>query len=192
MLIVPAIDIIDGSLVRLTKGDYATKKDYGLNIVDVAKMFEDTGITHLHMVDLDGAKKRETVHYSILEAVASKTSLHIDFSGGIKNDTIAKRVMDSGAKEIVLGSIAVKSPESTLKIAESVGIENVIIGADVKGENVCFHGWEEASSHKVTTFISEYKTHGFSKFMCTDISKDGMLLGANTGLYSELVKKNQE
>lgn len=185
--IIPAIDIIDGKCVRLNQGDYDQKKVYNENPLEVAKMFEDAGITRLHLVDLDGAKASHIVNYKILETIASKTNLVIDFGGGLKTDEDLKIAFESGAQMITGGSIAVKNQEVFLSWIEKFGAEKIILGADAKDRKVAVTGWTEVAEDDVTDFISFYNQKKVEKVICTDIACDGMLAGPSIELYKEIM-----
>jgi phosphoribosylformimino-5-aminoimidazole carboxamide ribotide isomerase len=188
MRIIPAIDIINGQCVRLTKGDYSTKKVYNENPLEVAKMFEGIGIEHLHVVDLDGAKAQHIINHKILETIATKTRLKVDFGGGLKSDEDLKIAFDSGANQITGGSIAVKNPEQFLKWLETYGTRKIILGADCLDQKIAIQGWQEESDKEVLSFIKDYVTKGISYVICTDISKDGMLQGPSFDLYETILK----
>jgi phosphoribosylformimino-5-aminoimidazole carboxamide ribotide isomerase len=177
MRIIPAIDIINGQCVRLTKGDYSTKKVYNENPLEVAKMFEDIGIKHLHVVDLDGAKAQHIINHQILETIATKTSLKVDFGGGLK----------SGANQITGGSIAVKNPSQFLNWLETYGSDKIILGADCLDQKIAIQGWQEESDKEVIEFIKDYVKKGISYVICTDIAKDGMLQGPSFDLYKTII-----
>ncbi len=187
MRIIPAIDIIDGKCVRLSKGDYNTKKVYNENPLEVAKAFEAHGIENLHLVDLDGAKSSHIVNYKILEQIATKTNLSIDFGGGLKTDEDLYIAFESGAKQITGGSIAVKNPEVFQSWIHKYGAAKIILGADADKEKIAINGWQEASDHELIPFIQEYKTKGIAYVICTDISKDGMLQGPAFDLYKRIL-----
>lgn len=187
MRIIPAIDIIDGKCVRLSKGDYATKKIYNEHPLEVAKAFEGVGIQYLHLVDLDGAKSQHIVNYKVLEDIASKTSLQIDFGGGLKSDKDLHIAFESGAKQITGGSIAVKDPEMFKGWLKTYGADKIILGADAQDEKVAISGWMEASQEALIPFIAAYKKEGVSYVICTDISKDGMLEGPSFDLYKRIL-----
>ena len=189
MIIIPAIDIIGGSCVRLSQGDYSSKKVYNTNPVEVAKMFEDWGITRLHLVDLDGAKSGRIVNYKVLEAIKKSTSLSIDFGGGIKSDEDIQLAFNSGAEMITGGSIAVNNPEKFLSWLSEYGNDRIILGADHKDEKIAVSGWLETSDNDLKAFIENYLKRGVRKVICTDISKDGMLEGPSINLYSKLIEK---
>jgi len=185
--IIPAIDIINGKCVRLTKGDYSTQKTYHEDPLEVAKSFEDHGIEHLHLVDLDGAKSSHIVNYKVLESLASKTSLQIDFGGGLKSDEDLKIAFNSGAKQITGGSIAVKNPALFENWITAYGAEKIILGADTKNERIAISGWQEESDIKLIPFINTYLKKGIVYTICTDISKDGMLKGPSFNLYEKII-----
>lgn len=188
MIIVPAIDLINGQCVRLTKGDYDTTKVYNTNPLEVAQEFEAAGLTHLHLVDLDGAKKREVVNWNILETIAKNTSLKIDFSGGLSDADQVKKAFDLGAYKVTIGSIAVKRPDTFKQWIVDNGADKMILGADVIGRNIAIHGWESTSDVSILDFIHGYHLCGIRNVMCTDVSKDGMLQGPATDLYKEILQ----
>ncbi len=192
MLIIPAIDIIDGKCVRLTQGDYNQKKVYNEHPLEVAKAFEDAGITHLHLVDLDGARASQIVNYKVLEKIASKTSLTIDFGGGLKSDKDVYIAFESGANQITGGTIAVKGAEIFTNWIKKYGGEKIILGADVKDRKIAVHGWKETSKLDLFDFVADYQKKGIQSIICTDIAKDGMLEGAATDLYKELIDRFSE
>ncbi|PWN59625.1 1-(5-phosphoribosyl)-5-[(5-phosphoribosylamino)methylideneamino]imidazole-4-carboxamide isomerase [Chryseobacterium oncorhynchi] len=189
MKIIPAIDIIDGKCVRLSKGDYSTKKIYNENPVEVAREFEDFGIKYLHLVDLDGAKSKHIVNQNVLEDIARSTSLHIDFGGGLKTEQDIEIAFNSGAKQITLGSIAVQDPEFCYRAIKKYGPEKIILGADCDNRKIKTSGWQEESNEDIIDFILQYQEKGIQSTICTDISKDGMLEGPSTGLYIEILYK---
>ncbi len=189
MRIIPAIDIIEGKCVRLTKGDYSTTKMYNENPLEVAKQFEDAGIEYLHMVDLEGAKADHVVNYKVLEKVATKTNLKIDFGGGLKSDDDVFIAFNSGAKQITGGSIAVKNTDTFLRWINKYGTQKIILGADCKNEKIAISGWLEESSLEVVPFIQEYQKNGIQYVVCTDISKDGMLQGPSVDLYKKIINQ---
>lgn len=189
MRFIPAIDIIEGKCVRLTQGDYSQKKIYNENPLEVAKSFEDAGLQYLHLVDLDGAKQKKVVNYAVLEQIASKTSLQIDFGGGVQTDEDIKKVFEAGAKQITGGSIAVKNPELFESWIERYGSERIILGADVKNEKIAVGGWEETSAIHIFDFLEKYLAKGIKYVICTDISKDGLLQGTSLELYQKILKK---
>ncbi|MTH16709.1 1-(5-phosphoribosyl)-5-[(5-phosphoribosylamino)methylideneamino]imidazole-4-carboxamide isomerase [Flavobacterium sp. LC2016-01] len=187
MRIIPAIDIIDGKCVRLSKGDYDTKIIYNENPLEVAKTFEAHGIEYLHLVDLDGAKSSKIVNYKILEQIASQTSLKIDFGGGLKSDDDLRIAFESGANQITGGSIAVKNRAIFEKWISEYGSEKIILGADAKDEKIAVSGWLEESNEDLIPFIKDYMNKGIEYVICTDIAKDGMLEGPSFDLYSKIL-----
>ncbi|MCG9971719.1 1-(5-phosphoribosyl)-5-[(5-phosphoribosylamino)methylideneamino]imidazole-4-carboxamide isomerase [Christiangramia crocea] len=189
MRIIPAIDIIEGKCVRLSKGDYNTKKIYNENPLEVAKSFQDHGIEYLHLVDLDGAKSSHIVNYRILEQIASKTSLKVDFGGGLKSDKDLKVAFESGANQITGGSIAVKDPELFQSWLQKYGNDKIILGADAKDRKIAVSGWLENSEEQIIPFIQEFEKSGVRYVICTDISKDGMLEGPSFALYEEILSE---
>ena len=188
MRIIPAIDIIDGKCVRLSKGDYDTKKIYNEHPLEVAKEFEASGIKYLHLVDLDGAKSKHIVNHKVLEKIASQTSLHIDFGGGLKTDDDLRIAFESGATQITGGSIAVKNTETFTRWIETYGSNKIILGADAIDEKVAVSGWQEESKEELLPFIQAYQEKGIQYVICTDISKDGMLEGPSFDLYQKILK----
>ncbi|MCK6606931.1 MAG: 1-(5-phosphoribosyl)-5-[(5-phosphoribosylamino)methylideneamino]imidazole-4-carboxamide isomerase [Flavobacterium sp.] len=189
MRLIPAIDIIDGKCVRLSKGDYDTKKIYNENPLEVAKSFEAHGIQYLHLVDLDGAKSSRIVNYKVLEQIASKTSLKIDFGGGLKSDADLKIAFESGANQITGGSIAIKQPEVFKNWIQQYGADKIILGAGAMNEKVAISGWLEESNEEVIPFIQNYQKEGIQYVICTDISKDGMLEGPSFELYQRILEQ---
>jgi phosphoribosylformimino-5-aminoimidazole carboxamide ribotide isomerase len=189
MRIIPAIDIIDGKCVRLSKGDYDTKIIYNENPLEVAKSFEAHGIEYLHLVDLDGAKSSKIVNYKILEQIATQTNLQIDFGGGLKSDEDLKIAFESGASQITGGSIAVKNRAIFEKWITEYGSEKIILGADAKDEKIAVSGWLEDSDEDLIPFIQEYQMKGIQYVICTDIAKDGMLEGPSFDLYEKILKE---
>ncbi len=188
MRIIPAIDIIDGKCVRLTKGDYGTKKIYSESPLEIAKEFEANGIQYLHLVDLDGAKAGRIINHKTLEEIARNTSLKIDFGGGVKTNKDLDIAFQSGASQITGGSIAVKNPELFQEWITRFGSEKIILGADTHNEKIAVSGWLETSNEEVIPFISKYKNLGIKNIICTDISKDGMLEGPSFSLYEKILK----
>jgi phosphoribosylformimino-5-aminoimidazole carboxamide ribotide isomerase len=185
--IIPAIDIIDGKCVRLSQGDYAQKKVYNENPLEVAKAFEDVGVRRLHLVDLDGAKAQHIVNYKVLESIAMNTSLTIDFGGGLKSDDDLRIAFESGASMVTGGSIAVKNPAVFLSWLEKFGAEKIILGADVKNEKIAVGGWIETTEIELLPFVKSFMGKGVDKVICTDISKDGMLKGPSIDLYRKML-----
>ncbi len=189
MRIIPAIDIIDGKCVRLSKGDYNTKKIYNENPLEVAKIFEANGIQYLHLVDLDGAKSQHIVNHKILESICSNTKLKVDFGGGLKTNKDLKIAFESGANQITGGSIAVKNPDIFKSWLAQYGSDKIILGADCNNRKIATAGWMETSAIDVVDFIADYQKVGISYVVCTDIAKDGMLQGTSNELYSEILSK---
>ena len=190
--IIPAIDIIDGKLVRLTKGDYDTKKEYSQDPLDVARQFESIGIKRLHVVDLDGAKGGHIVNYRVLEQIASATSLVIDFGGGIKSDDDVRIAFESGAHMITCGSMAVRQPQLFLSWLSQYGSDRIILGADIKDGCIAVQGWLESSDARWQTFLHSYVGRGVRKVISTDISRDGMLSGPSVELYKDMMQEFPE
>ncbi|TPV31499.1 1-(5-phosphoribosyl)-5-[(5-phosphoribosylamino)methylideneamino]imidazole-4-carboxamide isomerase [Paucihalobacter ruber] len=188
MRIIPAIDIIEGKCVRLTKGDYDTKKIYNENPLEVAKAFADAGIQYLHLVDLDGAKAQHIVNYKVLETITSKTNLKVDFGGGLKSNEDLHVAFNSGAQQITGGSIAVKSPEMFENWINKYGPQKIILGADCKDQKIAVSGWKEQSNIEVISFIKDYQKKNIQYVICTDISKDGMLEGPSLELYQNIIQ----
>lgn len=186
--IIPAIDIIDGNLVRLTKGDYDSKKIYSLDPLDMALKFQDMGLKRLHVVDLDGAKGGHIVNYKVLERISNGTSLIVDFGGGIKSDEDVRIAFESGAQMITGGSIAVKQPQMFLSWLERYGSERIILGADIKDGCIAVQGWLESSDARWQTFLQSYVSRGVRKVISTDISRDGMLSGPSIELYKDMMQ----
>ena len=185
--IIPAIDLIDAKCVRLSQGDYNQKTVYNENPLEVAKMFEDAGITRLHLVDLDGAKAKHIVNYKVLETIASKTNLVIDFGGGLKSDEDLRVAFECGAKMVTGGSIAVKDRETFLHWIETYGAEKIILGADAKDKMIAVSGWQEVSELLILDFIESYTSKGIRQVISTDIARDGMLTGPSIDLYKEIM-----
>lgn len=188
MRIIPAIDIINGKCVRLSKGDYSTQKTYYENPLEVAKLFENHGIEYLHLVDLDGAKSNKIVNHKVLERIATQTKLKIDFGGGVKSDEAVKIAFESGAQQITGGSIAVKNSALFESWLAKFGSEKIILGADANEEKIAVNGWQEASNELVVPFIENYQKKGIRYVICTDIAKDGMLQGPSVILYEKILK----
>lgn len=185
--IIPAIDLIDGKCVRLTRGDYERKKIYNEDPLEVAKMFAGAGITRLHLVDLDGAKAQHIVNHKVLERICSSTNLIVDFGGGLKSDKDLQIAFECGASMITGGSIAVKNPDIFNNWINSFGSEKIILGADVMDEKVAVTGWTETTDRVLIPFLKNYIDKGITKIICTDISKDGMLEGPAFDLYEKIL-----
>ena len=188
MLLIPAIDIIGGRCVRLTKGDYATEKVYSHDPVMIAKEMEALGFKRLHVVDLDGARSRHIVNIEVLTRITTETSLVVDFGGGIKSEDDLQKAFDAGAHMVTLGSIAVKEPERVLQWLQRFGAERIVLGADVRDGYVSINGWKEESAIALMPFLESYLSQGISHVLCTDISRDGMLAGPSTELYESIMQ----
>lgn len=189
MQIIPAIDIIDGKCVRLTQGDYDQKKIYNEHPLEVAKAFEDAGLQRLHLVDLDGAKAGAVKNWKVLESIANKTSLIIDFGGGLKKEQDVKVVFESGAAFATVGSIAVKDENEFIKWLHIFGADKFLLGADVKDEKIAINGWLEKTNIWIYDFIEKYINHGVQQIFCTDVSKDGKLEGPAIDLYKNIISQ---
>jgi phosphoribosylformimino-5-aminoimidazole carboxamide ribotide isomerase len=187
MIIIPAIDIIDGKCVRLTQGDYSQKKIYDDNPAEVAKRYEDYGFTHLHVVDLDGARSKHVVNIEVLKKITQATDLKIDFGGGVKSTADIELAFEAGASMVTGGSIAVKEPKVFEQWIDLYGPDKIILGADVKNRHIAVGGWMETSEKDVVQFIDHYAQRSIKFVICTDISKDGVLKGAALELYKELL-----
>lgn len=186
--LIPAIDIIDGKCVRLTKGDYDQKKVYNENPVKVAQHFESLGFKRLHVVDLDGAKSKHIVNDGVLRAITAATSLVVDFGGGIKTEEDIEKAFDAGAAMVTVGSIAVTNPQLFLNWIEQYGAEKLILGADVRNGKISINGWKEDSSEDLLPFLKQYTDKGVRNVLCTEISKDGTLQGPAIELYQQIMK----
>jgi phosphoribosylformimino-5-aminoimidazole carboxamide ribotide isomerase len=184
--IIPAIDVLDGKCVRLSQGDYARRKVYNENPVEVAKRFEDHGLRRLHVVDLDGAKANRIVNYKTLENIAARTSLIIDFGGGVKSDADIEIAFESGASMVTGGSIAVRHPDTFLSWIKKYGHQRIILGADCNEGKIAITGWTELTDDEPAEFIDRWRKKGITRVICTDVSKDGMLQGPNTELYAKI------
>jgi len=189
MQIIPAIDIIEGKCVRLTEGDYAQKKIYNENPLEVAKAFEGIGLMRLHLVDLDGAKAGEVVNWKVLEKIANNTALKIDFGGGIKTEAILKTVLDTGASYATIGSLAVKNELLFQEWIARFGANTFMLGADVFEEKIAIGGWMEKTEISVFDFMKTYIDKGVKQIFCTDIKKDGKLQGPSIELYQKIIEK---
>jgi phosphoribosylformimino-5-aminoimidazole carboxamide ribotide isomerase len=191
MRIIPAIDIINGKCIRLTKGDFATEKIYNLDPVEVAKEFEDNGIQYLHLVDLDGARARKIMNYKVLNAITRQTKLRVDFGGGLNSNQDIKIAFDNGASQITGGSVAVHNPSLFVEWIQTYGADKIILGADFNFRKIAIHGWVENTQIDVVDFIKHYQSKGIQYVICTDISKDGMLQGPANQLYSDIISKSE-
>ncbi|SFD68563.1 1-(5-phosphoribosyl)-5-[(5-phosphoribosylamino)methylideneamino]imidazole-4-carboxamide isomerase [Thermophagus xiamenensis] len=187
--LIPAIDIIGGKCVRLSKGDYDTKKVYNENPLEVALQFEDAGIRRLHLVDLDGAKEGRIINYKILEKIASRTNLIIDFGGGLKTSDDLRIAFECGAQMVTGGSIAVKNPDEFLSWLEKYSPDKIILGSDTKDGKIAVSGWTETAETDLFDFLDSYVQKGITKTICTDISKDGMLKGPAIELYKNILQR---
>lgn len=189
MTIIPAIDIIEGAAVRLTGGDYQRKKVYYNDPLEAAKLFEDSGLKRLHLVDLDGAKNKKVTNLSVLEKIAAHTSLQIDFGGGVKTIEDVKMIFDAGASQCTIGSLAVKNPELLKKWIEEFGGEKFLVGADVLNNQIRVSGWLEDGGISLFDFLEKMMTMRLNEFFCTDISKDGKMKGPAVDLYKKVIKR---
>lgn len=186
--LIPAIDIIDGKCVRLTKGDYNCKKVYADNPVDMARQFEDLGFSRLHIVDLDGAKSKHIVNVDVLRAISNATKLTIDFGGGIKTQDDLQQALDNGAAMVTIGSVAITHPELFMEWLEQYGAGRIILGADVRNGRISINGWKEDSTEALLPFLKRYIDKGVTNVLCTEISRDGTLTGPAITLYKEVMK----
>lgn len=185
--LIPAIDIIDGKCVRLTKGDYGQKKVYNDDPVAQAKEFERLGMKRLHVVDLDGAKAKHVVNLEVLKGIAAATNLKVDFGGGIKSDDDIEKAFAAGASLVTIGSIAVSQPDTFMKWLDHYGAEKIILGADVRNGLVSINGWKEDSREELLPFLSRYVKAGVKNVLCTEISRDGTMSGPSTELYRKVM-----
>jgi len=192
MTVIPAIDIIDGQVVRLAGGDYAQQTTYSSNPLEVAQQFETDGYTHLHVVDLDGAKASRVVNLPILESICTHTGLHVDFGGGVKSTSELERVLGAGAQQVTAGSIAVKDPGTVLNWLEKFGPEVIILGMDIRGSRIAVHGWQEKSALDWPKFLADYFRAGARRVVCTDVARDGMMSGPAEDLYREILEQQPE
>jgi len=188
MRIIIALDIIDGKCVRLTKGDFSTKKIYNENPLEVARRVEDSGLKYIHLVDLDGALKKRVVNFKILEKISAATSLRIDFGGGIRSDDDLYIVFNSGARQVTVGSIAATSQPLVLEWLSKWGREKIMLGADSVNRKIATEGWAESTDTDIIKFIADYRAKGIKYTICTDIDKDGMLKGPSVSLYKEILE----
>lgn len=186
MYIIPAIDLIDGKAVRLTQGDYRQKIEYSAQPLDVAMQFEDAGLTRLHLVDLDGAREKRVVNWRVLEQIAGKTHLHIDFGGGVQSDDDLRIVFDCGARQVTGGSIAMRQPDVLERWLAQYGPERIILGADAKNEKIAVSGWQEGTDVWVYDFVEQWVERGIQYVISTDVAKDGLLQGPSFELYRNL------
>ena len=186
--IIPAIDLIEGKCVRLRQGDYSQKKIYNQDPLEIAKSFEAAGFSRLHLVDLDGAKSQHIVNYNTLYKITTKTSLIVDFGGGLKTDSDLRIAFDNGASMVTGGSIAIHDPETFIRWIADYGSDKIILGADAKEGNIAVNGWTETVSVDLKAFIANYLTKGVTKVICTDIVRDGMMQGPSVELYRNLLR----
>ncbi len=191
MKLIPAIDVLNGKCVRLSQGDYNTRKVYNENPLEVAREFEDNGIQYLHLVDLDGVRAKHIVNYKVLASISSGTNLKVDFGGGLKSDEDLKIAFDCGANQITAGSVAVNNPDLFLKWLNRYGNEKIILGADFRNRKIAINGWLESTVLDVIEFIKSYEANGIRHVICTDIARDGMLQGASNTLYIEILEKTK-
>lgn len=192
MYIIPAIDLIGGKCVRLSQGDYSSKKEYHDDPLEMAKRFEGAGITRLHLVDLDGAKAKKIINGDVLERICAGTSLQVDFGGGIQADAEIEKAFSLGAKQVTGGSIAVKNPTLFDEWITKYGSEKIILGADAKNKKIAVGGWEETTSVDLIPFIQSYFDKGIRYVICTDVAKDGLLQGPSVDLYREILQEIPE
>lgn len=188
MEIIPAIDIIGGQCVRLSQGDYNRKKTYSDDPLYVARQFEDAGIRHLHLVDLDGARMKKVVNLEVLKRIAGNTQLKIDFGGGVQSDEDLRNVFSAGAGMVTGGSIAIRDPEKFLSWLSGYGPERIILGADVRERRIAIGAWSESSDRDILDFIGYYQKKSVKFVICTDVSRDGVLTGPAVGLYREIIQ----
>ncbi|HEX6180152.1 MAG TPA: 1-(5-phosphoribosyl)-5-[(5-phosphoribosylamino)methylideneamino]imidazole-4-carboxamide isomerase [Chitinophagaceae bacterium] len=189
MQIIPAIDIIEGKCVRLTRGDYSQKKIYNEHPLEVARQFEDAGLKRLHLVDLDGAKAGSVKNWKVLETIAGKTTLQVDFGGGVTSEKDVRIIFNCGGTWVTIGSMAVKNETEFLRWLEQFGADKFILGADVKNEKIAIHGWTETTDVWVYDFIQKHAERGVKQVFCTDVAKDGLLQGPSLELYKNIVTK---
>lgn len=187
--IIPAIDIIEGKCVRLSKGDYEEKTVYSEDPAEMAKHFADLGLKKLHLVDLDGARAAKVVNLSVLEKISATVNLQIDFGGGLRSDNDLRAVFSAGADKVTVGSIAVHDPGQVEKWLDEFGPDKIILGADARDEKIAIHGWQEESQVDLMPFIAAYKNKGIREIICTDVSRDGMLSGPSVQLYRKLLNE---
>ena len=192
MYIIPAIDLIGGKCVRLSQGDYSSKKEYHDDPLEMAKRFEGAGISRLHLVDLDGAKAKKIINGDVLERICVGTSLQVDFGGGIQADEEIEKAFSLGARQVTGGSIAVKNPTLFDEWITKYGSEKIILGADAKNKKIAVGGWEETTSVELIPFIQSYFNKGIRYVICTDVAKDGLLQGPSVDLYREILQEIPE
>jgi phosphoribosylformimino-5-aminoimidazole carboxamide ribotide isomerase len=190
--VIPAIDVIDGKCVRLTQGDYAQKTSYHDHPIEIAKKYEDHGIKRLHLVDLDGAKAKKIINYKVLEEICSKTSLDVDFGGGLQSENDLKIAFECGAKQVTGGSIAVKDEAMFSSWLKNYGGDKIILGTDTKNKMIAVHGWQETSDISLFDILDKYIPQGIKYTISTDVAKDGLLQGPSFDLYKEMQEKYPE
>jgi phosphoribosylformimino-5-aminoimidazole carboxamide ribotide isomerase len=190
--IIPAIDLIDGKCVRLAEGDYNTKQIYADNPLDMALWFEKEGVKRLHLVDLDGAKAKKVINWEVISAIRSNTDLDIDFGGGVQSDADIEKLFHAGVKQVTGGSIAVKNKPLFKNWVTKYGADKIILGADARNGKIAISGWEEDSGLDIIEFIAEYYAIGIREIICTDVAKDGMLMGPSFELYQSLIQEFPE
>lgn len=188
MRIIPAIDIIEGKCVRLTRGDFSTSRIYNEDPIEVALEIQDNGVRYVHLVDLDGTRQKKIVNYRTLEKIAAKTSLEIDFGGGIRSDTDIETAFSAGARQVTAGTIAATDTEKVLQWIAKYGSDRIILGADSKDRKISVNGWQKETGEDVLQYIQGYFNKGFEYAVCTDVNRDGMLEGPATDLYREILK----
>lgn len=186
MYVIPAIDIIEGKCVRLTQGDYAQKKVYNEDPLEVARAFEDAGLERLHLVDLDGARAQRIINYRVLEKIASKTQLFIDFGGGLKSDDDLRIAFECGARQVTGGTVAIKNPDLFLRWLTQFGPEAIILGADFREGLIAVSGWQEKSEQELIPFLQKFAEKGVRYTISTDVSKDGLLQGSALNVYQDI------
>ena len=189
---IPAIDLLNGQVVRLTAGDYDRSQVYASDPVEVAKMVAARGYRRLHLVDLDGARAGKVINLAALKGIVAATDLVVDFGGGLRDDEQVRRVLEAGAQQFTAGSIAVRQPGLTLKWLERYGPEVVILGMDVRGSRVAIHGWQDSSALDWPKFLADYRRAGVKRVICTDVERDGMMGGPALDLYREILEQAPE
>ena len=186
--VIPAIDLIDGKCVRLSQGNFASGTIYSSSPLEIAQKIEAAGIKRLHIVDLDGARQGRIVNVATLNEIAQQTGLQIDYGGGIKTDADVLAMLNAGAQMISIGSIALQEPEKVIQWANTFGVDKIFIGADVMNNNIAINGWQQVTDCNIFHFIDRFYKAGLKHYFCTDIKKDGMLLGPSVQLYKDIIK----
>lgn len=189
MEVIPAIDIIAGKCVRLTKGNYKFKKIYSTNPLKIAKLFEKTGFKKLHLIDLDGTKEGKIKNWPIIKEIAQKTNLEIEFGGGVQTEKNIKKLLNLGIKKVILGSLVLKEPERFKKIFKKFGPEKIVVALDIKKNKICYRGWQKEAKKELNSFLKNLIRLGIKTILCTDIERDGTLRGPNFSLYKKLVSQ---